>query len=476
MIRARLQSWRDALVAIAIALAALAGTARDAAADDWATYRHDNRRSGATAEKPRLPLKETWRYDSPARPVPAWTGPAKWNAYAGMKGLKSMRDFDSVFYVTVNRGAVFFGSSADDAAHCLDAATGKKKWVFHTDGPVRLPPTAVDGKVYIASDDGRAYCVKASDGSLVWKYQAAPDRRLIASNGKLISPWPCRTGVLVAGGKAYFAASLFPWRQSQFCSVSAETGSDSGEGLYSVVQKGLAVQGAMLASDTRVFAPQGRSAALVFNRKDGKFIGTLGARGDGGVHAILTKDSHLIYGPGSRTGWLSVQDGNSRKRILAFTGAVRIAIGPETAYLYKPGSLSAFRFAEHIKLTKQMLVLRTRHRALGGKLKKLRVETERKKVKRELDAISVELKRLQQAGNACFGWKVNCPAVHELIVAGDTIFVGVDGGVRGLSARDGKELWKAAVDGKAGGLAFAGGRLFVSTDTGKIYCFSSAGG
>jgi len=470
MTRTRLQ-----LTTIAVALAVLAVISGRAVADDWATYRHDNRRTGATAEKPRLPLKEAWRWDSPGRPIPAWTGPAKWNAYAGIRGLKSMRDFDSVFHVTVAGGSVFFGSSTDDAAHCLDAATGKAKWAFHADGPVRLPPTIVAGKAYVASDDGRVYCVKASDGSLIWKYQAAPNRRIIASNGKLISPHPCRTGVLVAGGKAYFAASLFPWCPSKFYSVNAETGSDKGAGLYKIDLTGVTVQGAMLASDTRIFAPQGRSAALAFNLADGKFAGTLGAGGDGGVHAVLTKDSHLIYGPGSRTGWLSVQDGNSRKRIQAFNGALRSALGAETGYLYSPGKLSAFRYAEHMKLSVQIASLRGRQRALGGKLKKLRDKDQRRKVTEELTKMAAELKRLTQAANKCFGWKVDCPAAHELIVAGDVIFVGGDGIVRGLSVRDGRELWKSAVDGNAGGLAFAGGRLFVSTDTGKIYCFSGAG-
>ena len=479
---------RKALTAVAIFLAA-AAVAR---ADDWPTYRHDNRRSGATAETVRLPLKQIWRYDSPSAPVPAWTGPAQWDAYAGMKDPKHMRDFDSVFHVTVAGGSVFFGSSADDAAHCLDAATGKAIWAFHTDGPVRLPPTAEGGNVYFGSDDGRVYCVRASDGSPVWKYRAAPADRVVPSNGKLISLWPCRTGVLVADGKAYFAASLLPWRKSQFCGVDARTGKDSGPGLFKVTGSGQAMQGALLASDTKVFAPQGRSAALVFSRSDGKFVGPLGSRGDGGVHALLTKDSQLIYGPGSKTGWLAVQDANTRKRIGAFAGASRIVLGAETGYIYKPGGLSTFKYAEHMKLTGQMLDLRGKQRSLGGKFKTLSAPPKGKKgaketpaqaakrkaaqeeIKRELKTISAELKRLQQAADACFGWKVDCPTACDLILAGETIVLGGDSVVLALSAGDGKALWKAPVDGKARGLAVANGRLFVSTDKGRIHCFAAA--
>ena len=467
------------LLAIAIFLVA-AAVAR---ADDWPTYKHDNRRSGATSETLRLPLKQVWRYDSPLAPAPAWAGPAKWDAYAGMNDLKHMRDFDSAFHVTVAGGSVFFGSSADDAAHCLDAATGKSKWTSHTDGPVRLPPTAAGANVYFTSDDGYAYCAKASDGLIVWKYRAAPGDRAVPSNGKLISLWPCRTGVLVADGKAYFAASLFPWRQSQFCGVDAKTGKDSGPGLFKTTASGHAIQGALLASDTQLFATQGRSPALIFSRGDGKLVGPLGGGGDGGVHAMLTKDSQLIYGPGSKTGWLAMQDANSRTRISAFAGARRIVLGDKTGYIYKPGNLSTFKLAEHITLNRQ--------RALSGKLKALsrppksrrgKKETpaqaaKRKAahevVKRELEKVTAEVQRIKQDAGASFNFNVKCPTAYELILAGETIFLGGDSEVHALSARDGKVLWKGEVDGKARSLAVAGGRLYVSTDKGKIHCFAA---
>ncbi|MDP6634191.1 MAG: PQQ-binding-like beta-propeller repeat protein [Phycisphaerae bacterium] len=480
---------RRAFVALMILLPAAL-----VSADDWPTYRHDNRRSGATPENLLPPLKPVWRYDSPSEPATAWTGPAKWNAYAGIKGLKHMRDFDSVFHVTVAGGSVFFGSSVDDAIHCLDAASGKAKWTSHADGPVRLPPSIADGRAYFGSDDGRAYCVKASDGSAVWKYRAAPSDRFVPSNGKLISLWPVRTGVLVSGGKAYFAASLFPWRESRFCGVDAGTGKDSGPGLFATVGSGHSMQGALLASDTKIFAPQGRSGAIVFSRGDGKFANGLASKGDGGVHAILTKDSQLIYGPGSRTGWLAVQDSNTRKRIGSFADASRIVMGDKTGYIYKPGNLSTLEYVEHVKLGKQTAQLRDKQRKLGGKLKALskapkgeknqretaeqasKRKAEREDLQRELRAIPAELKRLQAAANACFGWKADCPLAYEMILAGQTLFLGGDGQVHAISARDGKKLWTGKVDGKARGLAAANGRLYVSTDRGKIHCFAAAPG
>ena len=92
--------------------------------EDWPTYRHDNRRSGVTKERILLPLRQAWVYRSAGAPQTAWPGPAKWDSFANMKGLKSMRDFDPVFYITAVGDSVYFGSSAEDCAYCLDA----KNW------------------------------------------------------------------------------------------------------------------------------------------------------------------------------------------------------------------------------------------------------------------------------------------------------------------------------------------------------------
>jgi len=43
-------------------------------------------------------------------------------------------NFDPAFFVIAVNDSVFFGSSVDDAVHCLDARTGQEKWVFNTDG------------------------------------------------------------------------------------------------------------------------------------------------------------------------------------------------------------------------------------------------------------------------------------------------------------------------------------------------------
>ena len=199
------------------------------AGDDWPVFQHDNYRSALTSENLRAELLEpAWVWQSPQPPQPAWSGPAKWDAYAGLRGLRSMRNYDPVFHVVSASGRVFFGSTVDDSVRCLDALTGETLWVHHTDGPVRIAPTFHNNRIYFGSDDGVVRCVDADRGQLIWSFRPKPLERLILNNGRLIPFWPIRTGVLVRGGTAYFAASLLPWKESYLCAVDADTGKATG--------------------------------------------------------------------------------------------------------------------------------------------------------------------------------------------------------------------------------------------------------
>ena len=61
-------------------------------AQDWPTHRADAQRSGTSAVQFDLQsLGEVWVHEATALPRPAWPGPARWDAYAGIKGLASMR-------------------------------------------------------------------------------------------------------------------------------------------------------------------------------------------------------------------------------------------------------------------------------------------------------------------------------------------------------------------------------------------------
>jgi outer membrane protein assembly factor BamB len=93
-----------------------------------------------------------------------------------------------------------------------------------------------------------------------------------------------------------------------------------------------------------------------------------------------------------------------------------------------------------------------------------------------LQEIPRQLTELGKSAKPDKGWSVDCPEAYEIILAGDTLVLGGAGEVTARSAAAGKLLWTVKVDEKARGLAVAGGRLYVSTDKGKIHCFGAAAG
>jgi outer membrane protein assembly factor BamB len=424
-------------------------------AQAWPTYRHDNRRSGVTDAKLDFPLSQQWVWKSVEPPQTAWTGPAKWDAYSGNEGLQSMRNFDPCFYVTVDDDSVYFGSSVDDAAHALDVATGDQRWVHFTGAAVRMPPTVSDGRVYFGSDDGTATCCDAKSGKLQWQVLAAPGNEKIASNRKIISLWPVRTGVIVDDGKAAFAASLVPWQPSMLWTVDASTGNE----IYQRSIKGVTLQGAMLASEELFYVPQGRAAPLAFARSDGKARGSIGEAG--GVFCILTEDEQLFAGPGSQKGnqdEIRIGAIGSRESIASFSGTNRILVEGDRAWMSIEGNLKMLNRSGYVA-GQQLMTKATKKGA------------DKEFSAKELSAMKDQAK---QQIDSTWKWEVELPAPLEMIKAGETLLVGLAGQVVALNAADGKELWRSAVEGGAHGLAVANGRLFVSTDRGHIYAFGIA--
>ena len=92
---------------------------------------------------------------------------------------------------------------------------------------MRLAPAIADGKVYVGSDDGYAYCLDAKSGSVVWKLRAGPNDERILARGRMISRWPVRTGLLIDSGTVYFGAGVFPHENIYLYAVDAATGEES---------------------------------------------------------------------------------------------------------------------------------------------------------------------------------------------------------------------------------------------------------
>jgi len=436
------------------------GSAR---AEDWPTFGHDNRRSGVTRERLELPLTECWIFKSPHKPKPAWPEPAKQDFWHHHYNLRATVTYDRAFHVVGAGDAVYFGSSADDKVYALDAMTGQQRWTFFTEGPVRLAPTISGSRLYVGSDDGCVYCLSADKGSLIWKYKAAVQGRMVPGNGRIISLCPVRTGLVVDGAQLYFAAGLFPEEGTFLLALDADDGSVIWKQKVTV-----SPQGYILASDERLYVPTGQVSPAMFARADGAFLGELPSAG--GAYALLTEDV-LVSGPGRGPKEISASDVKTKDRIATFGGLRMIVNGP-IAYMQSESELSAFDRNRYLELSRQKNNLSTQYKKIEEELKKLTEDApQAEQLRKELRDIAVKLEELSRQLKDCYLWMVVCECPYSMIMSGDTLFAGGDNKVAAYSVTSGKEVWSAPVTGKAFGLSIVNGGLCVSTDQGQIHCF-----
>ena len=264
-----------------------------AAAEDWPTFRGNNRRSGVTAEAADLPLSLQWTFKPIHPPRPAWPMPAE--------ELPRMHA-DSAPHVVSANGVAYFGSPVDNRLYAIDVAAGKVRWTFTAEGPVRFAPSLDKGRVYFGSDDGRVYCLDAATGKLAWKYRPGPNDSKVIGNGRMISTWPVRTSVLVDGGHVFATAGVFPFEGIYICCLDAADGSvvwqnDALSGRsHELTFGGISPHGYLVASKNILYVPSGRAMPAAFDRKTGRlhfYAQTAGKRG--GTWALLD-DDRLIAG------------------------------------------------------------------------------------------------------------------------------------------------------------------------------------
>jgi outer membrane protein assembly factor BamB len=146
--------------------------------DDWPTYRHDALRSGRASTSVPTDLKPLWRAELGGKLTP----------------------------VTIAESKCFVAAVDAHTLHALDAETGNRVWTFTAGGRIDSPPTLADGLAVFGCRDGYVYCLRATDGELVWRFRAAPDDRRIVAYGQLESLWPVSGSILVNRGTASFAA------------------------------------------------------------------------------------------------------------------------------------------------------------------------------------------------------------------------------------------------------------------------------
>ncbi len=431
------------------------------AAGDWSIFGHDNCRSNATDEQLTLPLKLAWTFESAHAPQPAWPAPARQDFFHHHFNLRPTVDYDRAFHVTATGESIFFGSSADDKVYALDSTTGRQRWAFFTEGPIRFAPALANGRLYVGSDDGCVYCLDARDGSLLWKYEVAGRSRMIPGNDRMISVWPVRTGLVVENGKVYFAAGLFPKHGAYLFALDAEDGS-----VLWRQKLDISPQGYILASDDRLYVPTGRTNPAIFARANGKPIGQLSSAG--GAYALLTEDA-LVTGPGRGAKQLEADDIKSKDRFATF-GGLRMIVSKSVAYMQSETQLSAFDRGRYFKLSREVSRLEKRSEVVEKQLKSAG-GAGNEKLRTELRDLKTRIGRLDSERKTCYLWKTPCEHSDAMIMAGDTLFLGGENRIAAVNTKTGDVLWNAPVEGRALGLSVSGGSLLVSTDNAKIHCF-----
>ncbi|MCE9556958.1 MAG: PQQ-binding-like beta-propeller repeat protein [Planctomycetes bacterium] len=406
-------------------------------AEDWPMWRYDAGRTASTPQQ--LPDKLTLAWTTQLKPpAPAWPEDAKLL-------------FDAAQEPVVWGKTLLVGLSAEDSLLALDVDSGREKWRFFAEGPVRMAPVVADGRVYFGSDDGVLYCLSAADGALLWKIPSPFGNRTAIGNDRLISLWPVRGGLVIDRNWLYYAAGVWPFEGAALFRVDlgkipaiSAGHAPSVEVVTSLTDD--APQGYLAISDDRLFVPSGRGPAVHMSLK-----GTPTRQPHFGAdkrsdYLLSLHRNRLFHGQ-------RVLDTEARKLIPLECS--RPVIGGDVVYFVQHDEIV------EIDLSKPTKAVATDRRGqpVSAYVPHWRVPTHRlgrhvPLVEGELIGVPVEIDLL--AGRHLFGhWE-------NLLFA-----------IRISSGSDEARItWTTEVEGSPQSLIAADGKLFVSTREGRLLCFA----
>lgn len=159
--------------------------------NDWPMHRHDEKRTGSTTAEISAKLEFLWQADLNNE----LTSPV------------------------VADGRVIVGLRDSRRLVALDQAGGRELWRFNAGGRLDTPPTIYKGRAVFGCADGHVYCLRAEDGGLIWRFRASPHDRLIGAFGKLESAWPVHGSLLMkddtvyctAGRSSFLDGGIYTW-------------------------------------------------------------------------------------------------------------------------------------------------------------------------------------------------------------------------------------------------------------------------
>ncbi|HID23239.1 MAG TPA: hypothetical protein EYP14_12670, partial [Planctomycetaceae bacterium] len=381
-----------------------------------------------------------WTFVPAHRPKPAWPLPAE--------ELPRMH-VDNALHVAVADALVYFGCPTTGEVTALDVRSGRRRWRFQTEGPVRFAPMFDAGRLYFGSDDGHVYCVAASTGRLVWKYRAGPSGEKVIGNGRIISLWPVRTSVLVNSGVVYATAGVFPYEGVYVYALRAEDGEliwqnrEVSDRVYELEFGGASPHGYLVASRETLYVPSGRAMPVAFDRRTGRFLYYASPAGHrGGVWTLLDLGQLVAgtvfsesQGPVERPEKMAYDAATGKPRPDTFAWLPAVDLVPTRSVLYvvtEQGVWAVDRskytgaiekgtrwIKERRSLQRRLLFLRLRATGL------VRPDP---KLESEIESVSKRVAELRKREAALMGpalrWQYAAQGLVSLIRAGDLLFAG----------------------------------------------------
>lgn len=442
-------------------------TVPDLRASDWPMYRGDAARSGYSADHLPARLKVNWIRKAGTPPQPAWSG------------RDTRMPFDLAFQPVVSGGLVFFGSSSDCTVYALDAKTGREKWNYVTDGPVRFAPAVWQGRLFVVSDDGHLYCLAAGDGELLWKKRGGPNPDMVLGNDRLISRWPARGGPVVRSGVVYFGAGIWPSEGIYLYAVDASTArtlwvNDSSGSLVleqphggNRARSGVSIQGYLAIAGNSLAVPTGRATPAVFDGDSGRFryfhLMKMGAgwgnrKGAGPFVTFIDENLYVV-----EDDIFQASDGRFMARGLPMSSA---AVTPEMLVFTRGHEIRAIK--------KSSLWIEERKDPNAPPVRKLSLDGIAWSIACS-DPVGASVVRAS-ASNETSDWPAATQVTNPpLVVAGRTIIAGtLNSKIVTADTESRAVVTTTELDGLALALAVADRALYVGTDKGTIYCFVPA--
>ena len=388
---------------------------------DWPMWRYDFHRSASTPEQLADSLYLQWSVHYSPR-VPVWDDPLN----------QDLMKFDRIFEPIVAGNKIFIGFNDQDKVIALDINSGKELWHYYADGPVRLPLTSNNGKIYFTSDDGFLYSLDAETGTEIWKILLAPASNKLLGNKRLISMWPARGGVVIRDNTIYTAASIFPMMGTFIYAINAENGKiiwkNEGTGSNYILQPhrspafaDVAPQGSFVLSGNRLLVAGGRTVPAAFDANSGEELYYLLAA-SGKTGGAFTCSNDRVFFNHYRKRMTYMYDSKTGNKLLSNAGEYPVVEG------------NAIYFS-------------------GEKISAAFLDPENK-----LNPL----------------WSIDIPAKNDLIKAGNTLYAADTTGIYAVKIEKDKKpvlIWKHSSDKNICRLLASNGKLIAVSDDGEIQVF-----